>query len=158
MIGYCILIVGGTGVGKSTFARKLLNKAKPEQVLIFDPMTAKMAAAEFIGAVQFPEHYGKIVLIEDATPFFRKQQAAATIQALTLKRHRKQTFIFVFHSWRQTPPDILDFADYVTLFKTRELHKYAFDKLKHDRELLTAHTQVMNHPDRHHHLTIKRTF
>lgn len=158
MIGYVIAIIGGTGVGKSTFARKMLDKVPADKRMEWNPMTTTQGAAEFIQAIQQPEHHGKIILIEDATPFFRKQQSAETVQALTLKRHRRQTFIFVFHSWRQTPPDILDFCDYVTLFKTRELFKYAHDKLRHDQQLMSAYNQVMKHPDRHRHLTIKRTF
>lgn len=60
------------------------------------------------------------VVIEDATGFLRGKQSAEFARLLTGKVHNQNNYIILFHSLNRVPPELMEMANYVALFKTSD--------------------------------------
>ena len=128
-----IVIIGGTGEGKSTKALELIKQLNEGKCIVYDYRGEKQYQhlstdlntdkCRFTGK---PEVFLKVVakkiettvLFEEATIFFKGQMGEDVRDLLVSKRHKKQVIIFLFHTINSVPPFILDMADYFFLKKT----------------------------------------
>lgn len=147
-MGKCILIIGGTGQGKSTFIKKAIEN-KP--CLVYDvqgeysylPTDINQPQSRFFNTdpQQFIEicklkHNGTICVFEEATGFFSGRTSKEMKQLILSKRHPVdkggRNLLFIFHYIQAVPPSIINMADEVVLFKTSDelsLFKNKFPRL-----------------------------
>lgn len=139
-------IVGGRGVGKTTYLLKLVNdliESKNQKVLILDTidhpsyrMVAKIEADMLSGWVK-PAVYrlvtsdpddiirrvqlhvkNTLVVFEDASKWINKSMQKDVRKMIFDSKQRNNDIIFMFHGFMATPPELFRYVDAVTLFKT----------------------------------------
>jgi len=135
--GKAIIIVGGTGQGKSTLIRNILKKGNPN-CIINDiqrtdyPFLPEHKAGEpqprerCLNAA--PEYFKKlaanrkksIIVFEEATGYLMGGTCETMRKILTDKRHYENCIIYVFHSVSTIPPTLLDLVNYMYIFKTAD--------------------------------------
>ena len=147
-MGKLILVIGGTGQGKSTFLKKAIEN-KP--CIVYDvqgeysylPTDVNSPQSRFFNSDphKFIElcklkHNGTICIFEEATGFFRGRSSKEMMQLILSKRHPVdkggRNLIFVFHYIQAVPPSIINMCDEVILFKTSDelnLFKTKFPRL-----------------------------
>ena len=128
-MSYLIVICGGTGEGKTTYARELIKGNKHYAVDYgndfegFDRFTDVHEMDKFLEKFEPKKEKIKesIVIIDEATICFNNHRYSDELNAILVrKRHSKNTYVLLFHSLRQIPQFIKDFIDYVVLFKTND--------------------------------------
>lgn len=140
---YLTLVIAHTGQGKTTFCKKMIE-GKP--CLVFDvnnEYTDLPNVEDDPGAprsrdtqldmptfVNFCSQavFNKIVVIEDATGFFRGNMSGDFIRMIQRKRHANNNYVLLFHSIASVPRQIKDFANYVVLFKTNDIDSDVYKK------------------------------
>jgi hypothetical protein len=60
------------------------------------------------------------LVFEDATGFLKGNTNAEVRQMITALRHTNNNILFLFHSINSVPPDLLNFASFIYLFKTND--------------------------------------
>lgn len=156
-----ILIIGHTGQGKSTFAKKYFTENK--NCFVFDvnneypdlEMDFKKPRAKFVG---LPNDFIDLcfkrrntnLIFEEATGFLRGAVNMKLQKLIIEKRHKNNNLVFLFHSINRVPPVIYEIANYIVLFKTNDQEqaiekKYpallpAFKKLKTAKQY--AHEKI----------------
>lgn len=132
---YLTLVIAHTGQGKTTFCKKMIE-GKP--CLVFD---VNNEYKDFVPVEDEPDAdqnrdtnldvnvfvqfcstavFNKIVVIEDATGFFRGNMSGEFIRMIQRKRHANNNYVLLFHSIASVPRQIFDFVNYVVLFKTND--------------------------------------
>jgi hypothetical protein len=123
MTGKLILIIAGTGQGKSTLLKKI-TAGKP--VIIYDvngehnelPYDVTKSRCRFFNddVNTFIEevnkkHGGTFCVFEEATGFFNGTTAKKTLKMIVGKRHPEalggRNIVMIFHAVRTIPPNIL---------------------------------------------------
>lgn len=147
-MGKCILIIGGTGQGKSTFIKKAIQN-KP--CIVYDvqgeyeflPTDNNLAQSRFFSTdpqkfieVCKHKHNGTICVFEEATGFFMGRSSKEMMQLMLSKRHPVdkggRNLLLIFHYIQAVPPSIINMCDEVILFKTSDeeaLFKAKFPRL-----------------------------
>ena len=158
-MGKMILIIAGTGQGKSTKVKSLIhNKA----CLVWDvngeygdlPFDANANRCRFFSQeikdfleIVPKKHGGTIVVCEEATGFFQGATGKETKKIIVGKRHPVdlggRNLIFVFHTINAVPPFILDTADTIIIGKTGDDANRVRQK---SRKLLSVWQKVMAMP------------
>lgn len=137
---YCILAVGMTGQGKSQFVKSYI---KGRKCFVFDvqneyldlslnPMADRardcsMNEKKFIEACNKKKN--TVCVFEEATGFFEGKTSAEMRRLILSKRHTGNVIILCFHSISAIPPRIVQFTNFVVLYKTNDedyqvLNKY----------------------------------
>ncbi len=154
------VVVGGKGFGKTTFVKSLLKKIKNNRYLIYDVAAdyteftrkALLPMNEFIEQARHVKNH--VVVFEEATIFFSHSTNNEDMRFLLVRsRLHKNYVILVFHSLRKVPLNILDLANYVTLFKTADNEKFVEQKFNHDK-LFNAFRFVNKSENKHISATI----
>jgi len=129
---YLTLVIAHTGQGKTTFCKKTIQ-GKP--CLVFDVNNeyedlsdelnderSRDTVLDIKGFVGYCSNhvFNKIVVIEDATGFFRGNLSGEFIRMIQRKRHSNNNYILLFHSIASVPRQVYDFANYVILFNTND--------------------------------------
>ena len=135
-----IAIIGGTGSGKSTQTRDLINIMKPSNLEIYDVNNeySDIIDQPFEEMKEFQtrvkECTNTLIVFEEASMFFSNRGGAGDEMRsiLVRKRHQRNDIILNFHSVRQLPRDIADFVDYVYLKKTNDTEKFVREKIDDD--------------------------
>ena len=130
-VSYCL--IGGTGEGKSSLARKLTDG---KALCVFDvngewsdlPFDLNQRRCRYFGdekkfiEICVNKHNGTFCVLEEATGFFIGATGAEARKFIIGKRHPVEkggrNIIFLFHTIQSVPPFILDTADFIVLFKT----------------------------------------
>jgi hypothetical protein len=135
--GQLIVIIGGTGSGKTSFVAQLCERSN--ECLIFDlnleekykqfskNLDDKKSRYDggdinaFMEVVPFKNN-GCLCIFEEATSFFSGRATDKTRGLITRKRHPEEkggrNFIFIFHTIASVPPFLLATANTIILFKT----------------------------------------
>lgn len=154
-----ILIVGGTGQGKSYFTntkllfnevRKVNGKdryfisPKSRRQYIFDlnneyelpgdnitaPFMRHIACDEKFFTAKCKTLMNSNIVFEDASGFLRGRQSAPMARLIVQRRHSNNNYIILFHSINRIPPELLEYANYLVLFKTGDNLKDIDNKFK----------------------------
>lgn len=144
-----IIIAGGTGAGKTTSLRKLIN-LYPGNKLIYD------INSEHEGGIicDFPIFLAKasravnsLIVFEEATIFLsNKGDAKKLREILVTKRHRNNIIILVFHSLRAIPVYIFDLTDLLILHKTVDNYSLISRKLDQFDKVLSSFDELKRDP------------
>lgn len=138
-----LLVVGGPGVGKTTFLKKVAQSHK-KKVLVFDPvgdvqwgsfprMAIKYLPAWQRGIKRIMEANTKealqkislhvwnaLLIFDDATNYIDYFRDESILRLITLRRHRNVDSIFVFHSLKAVPTDLYKYSTHLLLFPTQD--------------------------------------
>lgn len=145
-MSYLIVLCGGTGEGKTTFARELCKGNKHlavdygDDFVGFDRFTDVHDMDKFLTLFEPKKEKVKdsIIIIDEATICFNNHRYSDELNAILVrKRHSKNTYVLLFHSLRQIPLFIKDFIDFIVLFKTNDNYTTVKNFPKSD-ELATA--------------------
>lgn len=142
---YMYLVVGAPGMGKSPFAQEMI---KDRRCLVFDVNNEYGSRTKYGGQTpinlgtnirdfrsryigwdvkQFTEEalrkQNTVIIMEEATAFFRGRQTALTSRLIIGRKHSGNILVFLFHSINRVPPELMEMAEWLILFKTNdELH------------------------------------
>lgn len=145
------VVIGAPGMGKSPFAQKMIEGRK---CLVFDVQNEYGLKTKYIGqkAINLSSNVNdprarfigfdiktftlsamkrieSVIIMEEATAFFRGKQSQLTSQLVIGRKHTKNVLVFLFHSINRVPPEIMEMCEYVVLLKTNDeerivKHKY----------------------------------
>lgn len=157
----CIIVVGGTGSGKTTFAKNEILKKHKGSKLIYDVNkeytefnTEYMQMDVFLQKALAAKN--KLILFEEATIFFDTKGGSREMRELLVrKRHTNNMFVFNFHSLGQVPLYILNFVDYLILFKTTDQWSVVERKYKNNELIYDTFTEVQSNNNGHFHKMLK---
>lgn len=136
-----IIVVGGTGAGKTTYIKHLLKKFKGPK-LLYDVNN------EYDGGIMMPIEafndlarnvQNHLILFEEATIFFGNKGGASKVrEMLVRKRHTNNVFIFTFHGLQFVPLDILNMSDLMVIFETGDNVQLVMNKFKNNPKIWQA--------------------
>jgi DNA helicase HerA-like ATPase len=135
----CIIIVGGTGTGKSEKIKSLLRSANKNALLIYDVNNeyTEFYDKPFIEDIDrfvlmAKQVNNAVIVFEEATIFFsNKGSSGQNVKSILVrKRHTNNTLIFVFHSLRSIPRDIFDLSNIIIIHKTEDIKSLIEDKFE----------------------------
>lgn len=158
-----IIIAGGTGEGKSRFLNTslLMNDVRPDfygkdkyhlslksrNQYIFDlnneyilpvdnilrPQMRHVAcdAKTFINNCKALKNTN--IVFEDASGFLRGRQAPDIIRLIVQRRHVKNNWIILFHSINRIPPELMEYCNYLIIFKTNDNLKEIDQKFNNEK-------------------------
>lgn len=127
--GKAIIVVGGTGMGKSTFVKSCLSHVAPENIWLYDVNNEYrdyiVPLPQLPSFQAFCDHAAKlnqsVIVFEEATIFLNnKGSNQKLIDILVRKRHTENLIILVFHSLRSVPKYLLDLCNIMVLHKTND--------------------------------------
>jgi len=154
-----IIICGGTGTGKSHYTNKELlcndiraiggkdyyyPSVRSLRQYIFDinneyQLPNDSIIRPFMRNVecndkQFVENCKRItktnIVFEDASGFLRGRQSKEIARLIVQRRHTQNNYIILFHSINRIPPELLEYCNYLILFKTGDNLKDIDNKFK----------------------------
>lgn len=147
-----ILVVGTTGVGKSTWLKKRISLYDGSK-FIFDPNNEHKGAVimEMEKFLELASNMNNtMVVVEDATAFLSNKGDSMKLKMLLVsKRHRNNTIILVFHSLQAIPSYIFTLTDLLVLFKTNENKALIEKKLSMNVEVYRAFVELAKVPGRY---------
>lgn len=161
--GFVHIIAGARGRGKTTFIKKFLDMAKSKNYpfVIFDPN------AEYLGYykkkfVMFDNFCTSlqtvkksIIVIEEASIVLKHNSIDPIfLEKLVRARHENNYIIMNFHSLRKIPVNILEFVNFITLFKTLDSTEFIEDKFKSYEKIVKCYKKVLNSSNYHENITI----
>lgn len=137
------IVIGAPGMGKTPFVKNFIGNDKrclvwdvqneygqrtkyPNQKSFNLDSNTKLPRSRYVGASI--EEFTKIVktkrdtivVMEEATGFFRGKQNKETAQLLINRYHTGNVYMFLFHSINRVPPEIMEMSNYVILFRTND--------------------------------------
>lgn len=126
-----IIIVGGTGCGKTYFTKQLIKNVHKNALLVFDVNNEYKEYYPYPFNPDIDDFLSKcskvtngVFLFEDATAFLSNRGRSDQLtKILVAKRHTKNTIILLFHSMRAIPKYIMDLSNMVVIFKTNDPEK-----------------------------------
>lgn len=150
MSGKAIAIVGARGMGKSTETKNYLSVVPPGARLVYDPEGEHQDLFPY-PFIPFREFKNKAAQVENA--FIVWEEATIIIpntshdeevkEMLVRARHRNNTMLFNFHSFRYLPRYVFDLLDYIVIFKTADSEKFVQQRYDSDR-FTEAFLQIKN--------------
>lgn len=125
-----ILLVGGTGCGKSTYAKRMIKPANKKAVIIYDvnneyeeyPNRYTPLDTDIDNFVAILLKTRKsIILMEDMTGFLPNNgKNSGMVQVLQARRHTFNTIVMFYHSMTSIPKYVMDMATTLVIFKTND--------------------------------------
>ena len=146
-----ILIIGMTGTGKTTEAKKLIQKFSSLKPFIYDVNNEYgqplQPIEDFLNLAA--QKRRSFILFEEATIFFgTRGRSEKMLEILVKKRHNQNVICLNFHALRYVPNDILALVDYIYLKRTNDNPDYVQKKFKDYPEIFEAYKRAQNLPDR----------
>lgn len=125
-----IILVGGTGCGKTTYGRKMLQPVNKKAVVVYDvnneyegypnrytPLTTDIDT--FIDVIFKCKN--AVILMEDMTGFLSNRgRSSKMVQVMQGRRHTFNTIIMLYHSMTAIPKYVMDLATVLVIFKTND--------------------------------------
>lgn len=136
--GKAILVIGGTGSGKTTWIKKnIVSQVDATRLLVNDVNAeyTEYGLAEI--NPEEPEQFARLVSVsteivavfEEATIFYSTRGNDQLMRKILVgKRHRNNVIVLVFHSIRAIPHYIFDLINYVVLFRTADDEQLVADR------------------------------
>lgn len=140
--GKGIIVVGGTGMGKTTFIKQCLSMVNKDVVYLYDVNNEyEDYTPENYALPDFKDFCNKAVLLkqsvivfEEATIFLDNRGSNnQVISMLVRKRHTENTYFLVFHTLRSIPKNLLGLCNLMVLHKTNGDNLEVVDKLGNAR-------------------------
>jgi ABC-type cobalamin/Fe3+-siderophores transport system ATPase subunit len=172
------IIVGTNGVGKTTFAKDIIEKKYPKDrsVLIADPDGYEPAWHKYpsidVGNIQhmtnhrfrfmspekedleeFRKFKNGMLVLDDCNHYLKANLQTEMKQIFIRRRQNDVDIIAMAHHLTEVPPKFWNFASHLVLFKTGPLRRSANIPMFIKDEGHIA--EVNNHPDRHYKKIIK---
>ena len=162
---YLIPVIGHTGQGKSTWVREFI---KEKRQYVFDvnneykdlPLDHTISQAmrnTDLDKKRFIKNCSMVrntnCVFEDATGFLRGKIEDDFAKLLAAKRHTGNNYILLFHSINRLPPEIMEMANYLILFKT--VDNVDVVKKKFRNETLTSKFLTLQKMKQHSFFEIK---
>lgn len=123
-----VIIVGGTGCGKTFYSKSLIKNVHKGALMVFDvnneykefyPYPFDDDIDKFLNKAYRKRN--AVILMEDATAFISNRGRSDILQKMLVgKRHTNNTFLLLFHSFRAVPKYIMDLSNTVVIFKTND--------------------------------------
>ncbi len=165
--GIAIIIVGMTGTGKTYQLQRIINSVPKLKPFVFD---VQRNVGEFPNNHN-KEHYdvdiflteaakqrNSIICFEEATSFFEKGGNVKLLRRMLVdKRHHGNVLVFLFHSIRYIPENIVSLCNYVVLLKTSDPEKYVRNCVLNSDKLQAGYEKVKNSPNKHEAVIIPLT-
>lgn len=151
MTGTAILVVGGTGSGKTTFIKKCIERVPPASRFIYDVNNEYgLVDYDLPSFDDFAELTSRVkngfLVYEEATIFLSNRGTNNHLrEILVRKRHTKNTILLVFHSLRSVPRYIFDLCNSVVLFQTNDSADLVQSKFGNDK-FTTLFTRLNSSP------------
>lgn len=164
-MSHLILVIGGTGEGKTTYARSLCVGKKHIAVDYSDDFKGYTRYTAVHAPEKFLENFtpqkekirNTLVVIDEATIWFDVGTKDCNLKnALVRKRHSGNDYVLLFHSLSDVPKYIRKFSDFLVLFKTTDgeadTEKFAAqDKILSALEKLKLYpSNFGKHPTKHY--------
>lgn len=143
-----ILVIGHTGQGKSTVAKKLCKSAG-KNAYIFDVNNEYEGFARHIDGDfnvfldEVTEKTDTTVIFEEATGYLSGRIGDRIKKIVINKRHKRNNYIFLFHSIADVPPFLYRLSNYIYLLKTADLFEVVKQK---EPKLLKAWEKLQTAP------------
>jgi hypothetical protein len=143
-----ILIIGHTGQGKSTVAKKIA-KAGGKKPFVFDVNNEYEAfprhtAGDFVEFLDSIENITDTnVIFEEATGYLSGRIGDRVKRLVINKRHKRNNYIFLFHSIADVPPFLYRLSNYIYLLKTADIYDVVKQK---EPKLLGAWQKLQSAP------------
>lgn len=138
-----ILIVGQRGSGKTTDTKNLIKNIHPDALLLHD------ASAQYTDIYKKPilpfDEFTELctnvsnafIVFEEATIFINHSRNKNIVDFLVTSRHKKNSIVFVFHSFRSIPRFIYDLSNVIICHKTKDPESLIFERFE-DEDLLSV--------------------
>jgi hypothetical protein len=147
------VLTGETGRGKSSEAVRLVNSFSQKDLYVYDhqgqwrdfkrlKIKGVPTMDEFVDIVS--KVVNSVIVFEEATVFFKnnKGRMDKIINLLISSHHRQNVVIFLFHSLRSVPVDIMDHVQFIRLYHTNDRATLIKAKFKDDPDLLRVFLDV----------------
>lgn len=147
-----IVLVGEQGRGKSTEAMKLIENFGSKDLYCYDingdykkfknsKIKGLPTMEQFLDICKDVKN--SVVVFEEATIFFKNNSRVETIVNLLVRNfHTRNVIIFLFHSLRSVPVEIMDFVQFIKLYHTNDRYTLIKNKFKDDLDLLEVFNDV----------------
>lgn len=147
-----IVLIGEQGRGKSTEAKNILDNFSHKDLYCYDingdyknyrnnKIKGLPSMEQFL---QICDHVkNSVIVFEEATIFFDNKSRSETIVNLLVRNfHTKNVVIFLFHSLRSVPVNIMDFVQFIKIFHTNDRYTLIKNKFKDDSDLIEVFNDV----------------
>jgi len=157
MMSKLIVICGGTGTGKTTYAKNLIKKVGNKHLImdinneyngcvVYNP---QKNIEEFLIFVN-NNITNTLVVIDEATIYFNSRGFNKLLnKLLTLKRHTKNNYVLIFHGITEIPFTIKNRIDILILFKTNDNFNEVVKKFGRTHFLVDYFAEVKRNKDKH---------
>jgi ABC-type Mn2+/Zn2+ transport system ATPase subunit len=161
MAGKSIIVVGGTGTGKTTIIKGRLDKVDKRALYLYDvnneyQQYTKMPLVSFdIFSKKAKQLSNSVQVWEEMTIFLdNKSSNKDLMDVLVRKRHTNNLIFLVFHSLRRIPRSVFDLSNIIILFKTNDNEKFVDDRFQNE-EVTQAFKRVRDNKDPHYFEVVK---
>lgn len=147
-----ILLVGEQGRGKTTEAKEIINKFGNKDLFVYDingdyktfPKNKIKGLPSMEQFLEICENVKNAVIVfEESTIFFGNNSRRDTIINLLVRNfHTKNVIVFLFHSVRSIPVNIMDFVQFIKIYHTNDRYTLIANKFKHDGDLIEVFNDV----------------
>lgn len=126
--GKAFLVIGSTGMGKTSFMKKALLQVHRETIFLHDVNAeyGEIYDKPFLPSFDLFAEQAKlkkhmVIVYEEATVFLSNHGSNRDLkEVLVGKRHNHNTIFLIFHSLRAVPKYLFDLCNYVVLHKTND--------------------------------------
>ncbi|WP_276976968.1 hypothetical protein [Flavobacterium filum] len=169
-MNYITLILGARGTGKSYYTINEIILKHPKKVLIVDTLDHPSYRAQgfqivdidslsrwksgvkriMVNPVSIKEDLRKLcgsisnclLIFEDATKYFRTNAPVELFNLIYDSKQKNMDILFMYHGFKKIVPELLDNANFITMFKMEEkIEKYE-DKIPRYEAIEAAYLKI----------------
>ena len=147
-----IILVGEQGRGKSTEAVKIIKQFGQKDLYVYDinndyarfPNNKIKGLPSMEAFLQIAEQVkNSVIIYEEATIFFgNKGRSESIVNQLVRNFHTKNVIVFLFHSVRSIPVEIMDFVQFIKFYHTNDRYTLIANKFRDDIDLIQVFNEV----------------
>lgn len=147
-----IILVGEQGRGKSTEAKRIISYFPNKDLYVYDINNdySKFKNNKIKGLPTMEQFLqicssvkNSVIIFEEATIFFdNKSRSEHIVNLLVRNFHTKNVIVFLFHSVRSIPVNIMDYVKYIRIYHTNDRLTLIQSKYKNDKDFLNIFHDV----------------